>query len=408
MKPYFYKLFKPISIQVIFTLLYSLTVALFPILNKYLFDNILDGGFLLLAKLCFLYIVLIIFNSFFQYISRLYEWVVSKDFNIKIKSDLFLHIVSLKNKEFEKKKASDYLSIFNNNIEVIYEDYISAYIDLLKSFINIIVFACAMFVFLDYKIALTVFVLSIFVALLPKIMQKKLSGLKENQLEALRKYFARVLDLLSGKKNVSKYSIRYFEKEHKQSLSSSESSRFIFGKVKTISDMLGALGVFIIQATTFALVGFLLVKGEITIGTGIAAFGYVRSFLEPIRNILECLNSINSSKGILKETLSYLSIEPLEGTDTYYKSSSIEKLEVDSISYKANGFVFKAFSYTFERGKRYAITGHSGSGKSTLMGLIDGRLRPTGGQVRADNVILTEDNISFPLINLSIYLKGTL
>ncbi len=258
-----------------------------------------------------------------------------------------------------------------------------------------------MFVFLDYKIALTVFVLSIFVALLPKIMQKKLSGLKENQLEALRKYFARVLDLLSGKKNVSKYSIRYFEKEHKQSLSSSESSRFIFGKVKTISDMLGALGVFIIQATTFALVGFLLVKGEITIGTGIAAFGYVRSFLEPIRNILECLNSINSSKGILKETLSYLSIEPLEGTDTYYKSSSIEKLEVDSISYKANGFVFKAFSYTFERGKRYAITGHSGSGKSTLMGLIDGRLRPTGGQVRADNVILTEDNISYYIFSLN-------
>lgn len=56
MKNYIRKLKVPIIIQIIFTLLYSITVAIFPLINKYLFDNILEEGLSLVFKLIGLYV----------------------------------------------------------------------------------------------------------------------------------------------------------------------------------------------------------------------------------------------------------------------------------------------------------------------------------------------------------------
>lgn len=84
LKRYLSQLKLPILMQIIFTILYSITVALFPVLNKYMFDNILQGGWNLAVKLIVIYLLLIILNSIFQYISRMYEWIVSKNFLLRL------------------------------------------------------------------------------------------------------------------------------------------------------------------------------------------------------------------------------------------------------------------------------------------------------------------------------------
>ena len=55
-------------------------------------------------------------------------------------------------------------------------------------------------------------------------------------------------------------------------------------------------------------------------------------------------------------------------------------------------YALKDFTYTFTKGKFYAITGHSGSGKSTLiriLGLID---RPSKGNYLFNNQDVTKLN----------------
>ena len=51
-----------------------------------------------------------------------------------------------------------------------------------------------------------------------------------------------------------------------------------------------------------------------------------------------------------------------------------EILKIDKVSYKykEGDYVLKDISYTFEKGKTYAIKGKSGSGKTTLLSLISG------------------------------------
>ena len=43
--------------------------------------------------------------------------------------------------------------------------------------------------------------------------------------------------------------------------------------------------------------------------------------------------------------------------------------------------LFKNFTFRFEEGKVYAVTGHNGSGKSTLLRLLAGMQNPSRGQV---------------------------
>lgn len=61
---------------------------------------------------------------------------------------------------------------------------------------------------------------------------------------------------------------------------------------------------------------------------------------------------------------------------------SILELNHISYSYERKGpVVLQDISYSFEKGKLYAITGRSGAGKSTLLSLISGLALPTEGNI---------------------------
>lgn len=63
---------------------------------------------------------------------------------------------------------------------------------------------------------------------------------------------------------------------------------------------------------------------------------------------------------------------------------SILQLEHLSYAYDGSTQVLKDLSYTFEKGKIYAIVGRSGAGKTTLLSLLSGLTVPTGGKILFD------------------------
>lgn len=59
-------------------------------------------------------------------------------------------------------------------------------------------------------------------------------------------------------------------------------------------------------------------------------------------------------------------------------------LELNQVSYsyeKKGNQILSDISYSFEKGKLYAITGRSGAGKTTLLSLICGLATPTSGSI---------------------------
>lgn len=61
-------------------------------------------------------------------------------------------------------------------------------------------------------------------------------------------------------------------------------------------------------------------------------------------------------------------------------------LELQNLCYTYDGVhpVLKDISYSFEKGKIYAVMGRSGAGKTTLLSLLSGLTDPTGGKILFD------------------------
>ncbi len=60
---------------------------------------------------------------------------------------------------------------------------------------------------------------------------------------------------------------------------------------------------------------------------------------------------------------------------------SVFQLENISYTYDKKRYILKNCSYTFEKGKVYAIVGKSGTGKTTLLSLLSKITTPTGGSI---------------------------
>lgn len=67
---------------------------------------------------------------------------------------------------------------------------------------------------------------------------------------------------------------------------------------------------------------------------------------------------------------------------SYYYKSQKDKLILDNVS------------YSFERGKMYAILGHSGSGKTTLLSLLAGLDTPVKGEILYDGKPVTAKSLT--------------
>ncbi len=65
--------------------------------------------------------------------------------------------------------------------------------------------------------------------------------------------------------------------------------------------------------------------------------------------------------------------------------SSILKVDNVSFGYRNGHSVIKDFSYEFELGKTYVLTGQSGAGKTTLTLLLSGLLSPKKGKILFEN-----------------------
>lgn len=137
--------------------------------------------------------------------------------------------------------------------------------------------------------------------------------------------------------------------------------------------------------------------------------------MNPVFDIIDSLNQMQSVKGIEEELLFYLNSK----TDTNMVEENKER-RLKEICFKGVSFSFEPglkvisdLSFCFDQGKKYAIVGESGSGKTTLLKLIEGELNGYEGTVyyndESEKWKWQELKRVFSVINQEIYLfEGTI
>ncbi|MBS5825127.1 MAG: ABC transporter ATP-binding protein [Clostridium argentinense] len=368
---YFYSNKNMFFILIISDIIAAISMVIWSLFMKGLADVAMKGNLSEIRNLILFGIFFLIFffvvNNFQCYCNRNFIRKV----NCQVKIDVFNAILSKDINDFNETNSGKYISILNNDINSIQENYFSNIPIIIENIITFLVATIALFVY-EPLIAIVTLILACVPMIIPMIVGKKISDQQKKYFDFLEIYNTKIKDIFNGFEIVKSFNAENETKKlYKGSAYDVEDSRYDFKKSQDTS--------IIVQYTLNYLSGiiqllfsiYLVLMGKITLGIFLGTMQISNYVTNPIRQASGQLVNLKSMKSIkLKiEQILNESNESNVKRQSLIKSTPI-KIKNLNFGYDDKNLVLKNINFTFEKGKKYAIVGNSGSGKSTLVKLI--------------------------------------
>ncbi|WP_040491533.1 ABC transporter ATP-binding protein [Ilumatobacter nonamiensis] len=152
-----------------------------------------------------------------------------------------------------------------------------------------------------------------------------------------------------------------------------------------------ALGV-IASGLAIGIGGWLVNRGDVTIGTVIAFVLLLAQLFEPVQQLSQLYNTVQSSAAALDKLFGILDTEPdIEGGDQALPDRGALVVDDVGFTYPATTTpVLRDVSITVADGERLALVGPTGAGKSTVAKLMARLYDPTVGTISFGGVDLRD------------------
>lgn len=293
-----------------------------------------------------------------------------------IKHRLFVRMMGLDTANIaEVASSGEYISIFTNDITLLETRFYNQVLDLISGLLSLAILGTS-FVALNAKLAVPIIGFGVVAMFVPAVFSRKLNDKSLQYSNAISKFTQKIKEYMVAYPTIKNYSIEQsiatrFDQENNHT----EDAKFDADCTLTLADCVGQLLAWFMQLMGVGLGLAYVIKGEILIGTVIAAQSFANDLAGPLNNIIVNINSIRSVKNIVKklENMSSggeISREPQDNSDDVIAIEAASgKFEVsfDDFSLILNeNVIINQFSFCFETGKKYLIVGLNGSGKSTL------------------------------------------
>ena len=177
-------------------------------------------------------------------------------------------------------------------------------------------------------------------------------------------------DLVVKEFNHEKETIEEFERTNRILYNSAWKSQFLSGMMQPIMMFVGNLGYACVALTG----GLLAIKNVITIGDIQAFIQYVKNFTQPIQQIAQVINMVQSMSAASERVFEFLEEE--EEIQLAEQPADISKV-TGEVTFDHVGFGYQPeqpiihdFSAHVESGQKIAIVGPTGAGKTTMVKLL--------------------------------------
>ena len=394
MKKYIMKVKKYLISQIIIDALLVIILSFLPVIQKNLFDTIEGKGELHIGNYIFLYMFSLIIIAVLAYFNYLITSKGSIEFRRILKKDLFRSITFYNNKKFIEKSVPEYISIFNNDLASIDEDYLLGMVSIIKAVNMIIIYSVTIILFFDWRIAILLSVISVIsITIFPRFTSKKLADQKYEELKKTELYTLKFTDLLQGIRLFNNKTRKHLELEHEKKLGEMADIEYKYGRMRSIAIVVNGGSTYLINFISILLAAYLCIEGKITIGAAVASLGYIYSYIPPMQMLMKAINGLNASKDVRKKLINLL--DSYEGTTQYEKIKELKSnIEIKNMNIKFDEFEVKDFSFKFEKGKKYALIGSSGSGKSTILKGLAGINKIESGNIYIDGLDISNIDTS--------------
>lgn len=180
--------------------------------------------------------------------------------------------------------------------------------------------------------------------------------------------------------NKEKDTIDSFEKQNKVYYQSAWKAQFISGIIMPLMMFLNNIGYVFV-----AIIGGISVaNGNITLGNVQAFLQYTNQFSQPISQLANLMNTIQSTIASAERVFDVLDQEDMKDTsnDTPVKQTD-NLLEMDHVKfgYDDNELLMKDYNLAVKPGQQVAIVGPTGAGKTTIINLLERFYDVKGGAI---------------------------
>lgn len=396
LKPYLPKFIFAIVLDTLSVLLYTTEPLFYKEILRLL--KIETTQFTSILAIGLFFIVAMFASIILMYISGMMVQKVGQRVIYDIRRDIFNHIEELAIGQLNTIPVGKLVTRITNDTGTLMDFFTNILVNMLKNIITLVAIAIISF-FVNWQLAL------ILIAFLPIILaitiffrskSKKVYREIRKNVSSINGFLS---ENLSGMKTIQIFNqeerkAEEFTKLNKQLRDSNLKSVRIFALFRP-----GVFFIYVMAIVAVMSVGLRLVmNGQLDTDGLYAFYIYISQFFNPVQNLAEQFNGLQSSMTAAERILAVLDLKAdvLDSDDSIDVDGFKGKIEFKNVwfSYVHGEWVLKDISFVIEPGETAAFVGATGAGKSTIIGLIVRNYEIQKGQILIDGIDIKKIKIN--------------
>ena len=336
-------------------------------------------------------------SAAFSFIQGFIMTGISNDVSYSLRKDISGKMNRLPMKYYESRTYGEVLSRITNDVDTLQQGLNQSITQLITSVTTLIGVFIMMLSINVWMTLCALLILPCSMFIIGKVMKRSQKYFQQQQ-KYLGDVNGQVEEVYSGQNIVKAFNkeeavMATFEETNKKFYESGWKSQFFSGMMMPIMQFVGNIGYVMVAL----LGGFMTIKGAIEVGDIQSFFQYIRNFTQPVQQIAQVTNMMQSAAAASERVFEFLEEEEEEQTAEHpvKLENGVEgrvTFEHVSFGYRPDQIIIKDFSEQVQPGQKIAIVGPTGAGKTTLVKLLmrfydanSGRILIDGHDIRDFN-----------------------
>lgn len=385
------KYLKPYNLAIITVIIFAIGSAAFSIVGPKilgkattkLFEGLVNKvmgvegaaiDFEYIGNIVVLLLGLYIISAIFSFVQGYIMSGVAQKVSYKLRKEISEKINRMPLKYFDTKTHGEVLSRVTNDVDTVSQTLNQSMSQIITSVITIIG-VLIMMISISWQMTLVaLLILPVSMGLIMAVVKKSQKYFKSQQ-EFLGHVNGQVEEIYGGHNimkafNREEEAVVKFEEFNNSLYNSAWKSQFLSGMMMPIMTFIGNLG----YVAVSILGGWLAIKKTIEVGDILSFIQYVRSFTQPIAQVAQTANILQSTAAAAERVFEFLEEE--EEVKEAENPVKLEKVNGEVIfenvhfGYNPDKIIINDFSAHIKPGQKVAIVGPTGAGKTTMIKLL--------------------------------------
>ena len=349
-----------------------------------------------IGKILGMLLVLYLCSALFSFIQGYIMTGVSQKLTYRMRKEISEKINRLPMNYFDKMTHGEVLSRITNDVDTLSQSLNQSATQVITSVATIIGVLIMMLSISPLMTLTALLLLPISMGFISVIVKRSQKYFMSQQ-EYLGHVNGQVEEVYGGHNIVKAFNkeqdvIATFDKDNDMLYQSAWKSQFLSGMMMPIMQFVGNLG----YVAEVILGGYLAMKSVIEVGDIQSFIQYVRNFTQPIQQVAQVANMLQSTAAASERVFEFLEEEEEEQTvtDPVPVDDLEGRVEFDHVhfGYNPDHIIINDFSVKVEPGQKIAIVGPTGAGKTTMVKLLmrfydvnEGAIKVDGHDIRDFN-----------------------